>query len=344
VEGTYGQAQKALTKLLREADTQAYIQPSKVTLTEHCATWLRTKVSLGPKTLREYTARLAKDVYPVLGMKTLDSISGHHIQSWCSSLTLRGLSPRTVEFSHTVLSQALKYAVRTGMLSKNPCEFTELPRKIHTEQQVFSPEQASLFLSHSKTSKWNCLWTVMLTTGLRPQEALALKWSDVDTAAKTITAIRALVEVEAGKYEPMEMKTRNSRRLLSIPDYTVQTLLRHQFQQGVIGGFVFPNEAGGHYDLSPVRKGWKRDIILANASLAEENNAVRLPDINLYGARHSHLTHFLKLGGHPKAASSRAGHGSAAFTMDTYQHAIPEVDAEAGEKIGVLLFKGASNA
>ena len=68
---------------------------------------------------------------------------------------------------------------------------------------------------------------------------------------------------------------------------------------------------------------------------------MRLPSITLYGARHSHVTHLLMMGVHPKVAGDRAGHSSTQVTMDTYSHVLPEVDREAGEKVGILLFKGA---
>jgi integrase len=340
IEGTFSQAQKALTKLLSKYDTNTFVPPSKLTLKEHCEAWLATKVSLGPKTIREYKNRLTKDVYPYLGSKTIASLSGPIIQTWCASLIARGLSPRTVEFSHTVLSASLKYALRHGLLSANPCAFTELPRKIHSEQKVFSPHEAALFIEHSKASKWNALWTLMLTTGLRPQEAAALTWADIDLTARMVVVRRALVEVTQGHYEPRETKTAQSKRALSIPEYTVKALERHQIASSGIGGaWAFANEDGGYYDISAIRKAWKRDIILANANLAEENAAERVPDIKLYGARHSHLTHLLMMpGGHLKVASARAGHSSIGVTGDTYSHVLPEVDREVGDKIGVLLF------
>lgn len=128
---------------------------------------------------------------------------------------------------------------------------------------------------------------------------------------------------------------------MSIPDYTVSALRRHQFASAGLGGaWVFCNEAGHHYDLSAARKAWKRDTILANANLAEEGSELRLPEIRLYGARHTHLTHLLMLGVHPKVAGDRAGHSSISVTMDTYSHVLPEVDRLAGDKIGTLLFAG----
>jgi integrase len=53
--------------------------------------------------------------------------------------------------------------------------------------------------------------------------------------------------------------------------------------------------------------------------------------------RHSHITHLLKAGVHPKIASERAGHSSVAITMDVYSHAVPDMQREAAEKIDEMM-------
>jgi integrase len=40
----------------------------------------------------------------------------------------------------------------------------------------------------------------------------------------------------------------------------------------------------------------------------------------------------------PKTVSRAAGHSSVAFTIDTYQHVLPQVADEAAKKIGKMLF------
>jgi integrase len=61
---------------------------------------------------------------------------------------------------------------------------------------------------------------------------------------------------------------------------------------------------------------------------------------NLYRLRHSFVTLSLLLGIDPKTVSRAAGHSTVAFTLDTYQHVLPQVEKEAAEKIGKMLFGG----
>jgi integrase len=49
---------------------------------------------------------------------------------------------------------------------------------------------------------------------------------------------------------------------------------------------------------------------------------MKLP-IRLHDLRHSHLSHLLAAGVHPKVASERAGHASVSIALDVYSHLIP---------------------
>ena len=337
VEGTYKQAEKELTKMLRESDTGTFVPASKQSLKDYCTLWLDGKVGLSAKTKRDYILRLEKDVYPVLGTVKLDQVSELRIAALYAGMTARGLSPRTVQYTHTVLSQSLEKAVRIGQLLKNPCTYVELPKRIKQAPVIFTPAEAHLFLERTSGSRWSPLWYVLLTAGLRPQEALALDWTDLDLEAGLLRVSKALVETAPGIYTVGPCKSSNGVRPISLPAVTVEVLKAHRKSTGSIGGWVFPSLEGTHYDLSRPRKAWKRDIKAVNVTLAQLELPL-LPTPKLYGARHSHLTHLLMAGVHPKAAAQRGGH-TEAVSMDVYSHVLPEVDAQAGEKINTLLFK-----
>jgi len=45
----------------------------------------------------------------------------------------------------------------------------------------------------------------------------------------------------------------------------------------------------------------------------------------------------LKSGVHPKIVSERLGHATVAFTLDTYTHVVPGLQAEAANRLDILL-------
>ena len=64
---------------------------------------------------------------------------------------------------------------------------------------------------------------------------------------------------------------------------------------------------------------------------------VGLPPIRFHDLRHTHISHMLLAGEHPKVASASAGHASVAITMETYSHVMPELEKESAQRIDTIL-------
>ena len=59
--------------------------------------------------------------------------------------------------------------------------------------------------------------------------------------------------------------------------------------------------------------------------------------------RHTHATLLLQSGVHPKIVSERLGHHSVAFTLDTYAHVLPGMQAAAAESLADAVFGARGN-
>ena len=70
----------------------------------------------------------------------------------------------------------------------------------------------------------------------------------------------------------------------------------------------------------------------------EANN---LPRIRLHDLRHSNATALIRAGVNPKVVSERLGHADVSITLNTYTHALPDMDAAAADKLDELLLKNA---
>ena len=326
VDGSWREADKERTRMLRDMDTRVFTKPSKQTVRDFLAEWLAGKTDVGAWTKRGYADALRLHVTPIIGHLTLDQLGNTHVQRVYDAMLAAGKSPRTIELVHRTLSQAFSRAVQWGLISKNPCQYTTRPKKVRQEQSVLSPDQVQLFLERTADGPLHALWCLLLTAGLRPQEALALQWSDITDTSVRIN--RALVQVSAGKYELQETKTQGSRRTVSVPAETSAALWRHRKSTAAVSGQVFRSNTGGPLDIANVRRCWKAAL-----------RASGLPVVRLYDARHTHITHLLMAGVHPKVAADRAGHSTVNLTLNTYSHVLPEVDKAAAETIGVLLFK-----
>lgn len=339
VEGTYKQAEQTLTKMLREIDTQSFVEPSKLTVKEYLTQWLSGKIDVKPRTARGYQEQIDYNILPHLGAYRVDQLSKLVIERAWKALLDAGKSPGSIILAHRVLSPALKALVDEGRLVRNPCDLVTLPRNPKKEMRVLTPEQVSTFLDKTRDHELYALWLLNMVTGLRPSEALGLSWGDVNLDDATISVQRSLTEDKNGVLIVDETKTALSARHISLPATAVEALRAHKRRQAAemlragtaydrSHQWVFANSIGHLWDLTAIRKRFK--VCLKQAGL---------PEVTFYAAtRHTHATMLLVAGVNPKIVSERLGHSSIKLTMDTYTHVIPEISRETAHTVEALLF------
>ena len=337
VQGNKKHAEQQLTKLLRERDVGTLVEPSETTLDAYLERWLegvaRTRVR--ENTYEDYRFLMRRYVRPVLGNRRLDQLKTLEVQQLYSDMSASGLSPRTVRYTHTVLRNALAQAVTWGMLARNPADLAVLPRKQRQEMQALAPEEARRFLSAAKEDPCHAVFNLLLDTGLRPSEALGLKWDDVDLSGRSLAVRRTLTRGTRGwRFE--EPKTLQSRRSVPFTDGLLSVLLAHKEAQPINAlRLVFTGETGEPLIANNLAK---RNLnrILRQAGLPER--------FRLYDLRHTCATLMLIAGVHPKVVSERLGHASVKITLDTYSHVLPTMQREATEKLGNLLYENDDEA
>jgi integrase len=342
ITGTTSQAKKRLTAMLNEKDVGSFVVPSKQTVHDYISGWLEGKANASTKTVLDYTHRMEKDVYPFIGTVRLDKLTPAHIRSLYTKLSgERGLGARTIRYTHTVLSQALELAVEDGLLQKNPCKRKSVREVIPKKPRdgaaatILTVEQAPLVIAKELDLQRKTLWRVLLTTGLRPQEALVLKWSDLDGSLLTVQ--RALHAIGKGHYEVTEeTKTTGSRRVVYCSEETVAALAEHKREQAkdileagpkyTRNNYIFATRIGSYLDMSNVRRWWKAALALA-----------KLPELRLYDTRHTHGSQLINSGANPKAVAERLGHKDPAMTLRVYTHTVAESAKELAERQEDLL-------
>jgi integrase len=62
-----------------------------------------------------------------------------------------------------------------------------------------------------------------------------------------------------------------------------------------------------------------------------------LPRIRFHDLRHTHATHLLSNGVHPKVAQERLGHSSVGITLDLYSHVLPGMREDAAAKVDAAI-------
>lgn len=339
IKGTRRDAQKLLTATLRDMDTGTFIEPTKLSLKEYLERWLKdaARPRVSRRTANGYAGIVERYISPSLGSQRLDKLHPLEIQKAYGDMLSRGLSARVVRHTHAVLHNALKQAVKWGILSRNPSDLVELPKVPHVERRVLSVEEAVRFIEAADMMPHGLIFVFALLSGMRPEEYLGLQWADVDLERRTAQVKRALIwHKKSWSFE--EPKTARSRRTVSLPRPLVEKLKAHRRAQaeqrlklGSSWGaldLVFCSETGSPLQIPNITYRYFRPIL----------EKAELPRIRLYDLRHSCATLLLMADEHPKVVSERLGHSTIVLTLDTYSHVLPTMQQQATERLERLLY------
>jgi integrase len=341
VRGTKKDANSYLSNTLTAMSTGSFVEPVKMTVGEYLDKWieLAAKPRLRERTLDDYCEKLNRYVRPVIGTQKLSDVRSLDVQAIYSAMANRSLSPRTIRYTHAILASAFRQAVRWNMLVRNPSDAVELPRLERKEMQALAPSEVTRFLNAAAEDEHTALFAFAVATGMRPEEYLALKWTDLDLEARTATVTRTLVWRKGGGWYYGEPKTARSRRTIMFPEPVAKLLRTHRAKQAEIklkAGHAYQSEqlVFATYEGTPlhIRNLTTRHFkpILKRASLPH--------NFRLYDLRHTCATLLLAANEHPKVVSERLGHASITLTLDTYSHVLPSMQQAASDKLERILY------
>src|SRR4051812_39271002 len=141
-----------------------------------------------------------------------------------------GLAGSAVRTIFTVLRAALDIASRDGLIRSNPAAAVRRPGVERKDAPHLTAEQAQALLEAIRGDRLESLFRLMLATGLRRGEALALHWSDVDLDAQLLRVRWTLSRTSQG-LQLNEPKTDKSRRTVPLPRSAIETLRAHRTRQ-----------------------------------------------------------------------------------------------------------------
>jgi integrase len=262
--------------------------------------------------LHDYYIALAK---PLLGKIPVASISTMDLREFQSSLLKYSASTQKQVWQF--VAAALHRAVVDDVIQANPAAKLEAPKGGRVRKRfAWTREETAKALKVLQHHRQEALIRFMLTTGVRPGEALALRWKDINFTTGEVT-IEQTVE-RAGKNPTFGTpKTETSARTFYIDADTATMLRQHEakqaFERGKATiwadyGLVFPSKRGTPLDHRSMRR--------LMAFIAEEANVRHLTPHEL---RHTYRTLARISKVDNKLVSSRLGHASER-TTEIYDH------------------------
>lgn len=348
VKGSKAEAQRQLREFLSNLDKGTPINTSKTTVIEYLDVWMRdyAETNCSARTVEGYRGIIRRYLIPNLGQIRLTKLTPRNIQGLYSDMLGKGLSARTVLHTHRLLSEALKHAVKWGMVARNICESVDPPRPKRKEMRSLDTTDVQTLLEATSQTPYGSIYFLALYTGLRRAEVLGLRWCDLDLKNGTLSVNQTVVRILGKGLTIGEPKTAYSRRLVSLSPSASALLggLRNkragQLQEAGLNWdemtLVFCNSDGGPISPDTVTHAFSKII-----------KRLGLPYIRFHDLRHTHATLMLKQGIHPKIVSERLGHSSINITLDTYSHVLPGMQETAAlafeEAVGTAMHTVKSN-
>jgi integrase len=168
---------------------------------------------------------------------------------------------------------------------------------------------------------------------MRPRgEIAALRWKSVDLEAGQLRVVASIEQTKAGC---REKETKSGRdRVVALPAMLAAELRHHRAEQAQELLQLGVRLADDSYVVAQADGSPLQPNSLTHA-FTDFLAARGLQRVRLHDLRHSHATHLLAAGVHPKVASERLGHSKVGITLDLYSHVLPGMQAEAAAAAAV---------
>ncbi len=323
-----------------------YIEPAKIPTFEQVSKeWLHEKSDRHPATVqgwRVHIRHLAK-----LNPMRLDRIDVAVIEGVRDELRAR-LNPKTISAILTTCAAVFKLAIRRGYTISNPAAIAERPRRGVAElstdadctesgqglravrpDEVLSADEIRRLIEHAESGLYRTLFTTIAATGLRSEEAYALKWSDVQLHDGQLFVRRSLSWArkpdEKGRVRPKfyEPKTRAGYRTMPLPAGLVAALKVWKLQSPKSEhDLVFCRADGQPLHRSNVLR----------QGLYPALRRAELRGANIKTLRHSYASGLIASGAPITEVQHRLGHSNPAVTLKVYSHWFPDADTGAVDR------------
>jgi len=266
----------------------------------------------------------------VVGHLRVAKLGPADVQALLNAKRAEGLAPRTLQYIHATVRAPLSVAMRWGLVARNVATLVEPVTVDRAPVVPFTPEEVQALLSASKSDRLGPFYTVAMAVGLRPSEALALTWDDIDLTGGSLR-VRHALERQDGLWVLKEPKSRRSRRTIMLPRVCIDALRDHrrrQMEERLVAGPSW--EDHGLVFTMPNGQPMSRTEVSRRFSLLQE--AAGVSHHRLYDCRHTAAASLLLAQGvAARVVMEILGHSSFSLTMDTYTSVMPVLMSDAAD-------------
>lgn len=324
---------KAAAKLAELEAGRVILSPSTL-VSDYAYEWLTTyqEPAVSAAVYRAQKSLVDRLIVPAVGRLRLRDVRPIQLQKIINA------QPDKSKNYYVKLRNLIKaifaQAVRDKLLTDNPAETLELPAaQDGTHRSLTDAERRAVLYAADWCSfglfVQTCLWC-----GLRPQEAAALRYEDIDQINRRMHIRRALkADGTVG-----ETKSRAGVRVVPIPSQ-LWVRLRPRLREG----YIMCDTRGQRMTKTSIRNAWRVFVQMVDIALGAEIGrnqrhvtvveSVIAPDLSLYCMRHTYCTDLQAAGVPINVARDLMGHSDISLTAKIYTHMRDDIMEDAAAKI-----------
>ena len=285
-----------------------------------------------------------------VGGKPLVSIKPRDLQEFLNILAFGSMecfSYSTIKTIYTFINGIFNYAIKNSDIESNPMLIVRLPKesfcKIKKKETFsLSPDQINKFkeacLQKNRTNdsykyRYGLTLLLLLNTGMRIGEAIALEWNDIDFLNNIIKINKSMqynVKVDGEEKRQSFIKspkTKKSNRIIPINDeirYSLDEMINSNKENNIESEIVCCSETGGYALARSIQR--SLDMIV---------NGTELPHLWIHLLRHTFGSELIRRGVEISIVSRLMGHSNTTTTYNTYVHVLEEEAAKAMNMISI---------
>lgn len=263
------------------------------------------------------------------GSTPIDQVTAQDVIRHLHMAKAQGYSATVVNTIRSLYSMVFDHAVADGVIQYNPVLSVKLPKGLQRGKRIAPTKEQITTILSSVDVPFGLFPYLLLCTGLRKSEALALTWADVDFKRREIRVTKSLSYPSGNEPVVKSPKTEAGNRVVPIIDILVEPL--QEAKRGSASPYVFPaawsnrsGTAGGMMHRRGYDGAWQRYCEAVGLVGADGK-----PTITAHNLRHGTATIMKNSGVDPHTAQKILGHSRVSTTMEIYTHLTDEQQVKA---------------
>ena len=301
------------------------------------------QIKLKKSTLSKYEIS-KKRVFEHFGHLRIDKITPVDVQSFVSKLVASGFATNYVKGYVRLVSVVLNYAVKKRLLTYNLCTTVDYPRNVVGERCMYKLEEAKEFLSvlqdlPDSQLSFKAYFTLLMYTGARKGELLALQWSDVDFKNKSIFINKGYYYSHFDNESYVDTpKNTSSIRTIKLSDTPMQVLTElAAWQEENLKTSLDTNNGYLFVSMRSAKVGKPMSVGAPNEWLRKFCERNNMKHVTVHSFRHFTASALINSGIDVVSVQHLLGHSTPAVTLSTYSHAFGDKENKTKDAVASIL-------